>query len=72
MLSAAQSFSLVKNPRRKVSIRRDGADFVVAFQSNNVVVFRHHQAHPLRQLCGKLRWEVVADVLPDPRDPATW
>jgi hypothetical protein len=32
--------------RRKVAIRRDGEDFVIAFQPEDTVVFRH--AKPLR------------------------
>src|SRR5271156_2072580 len=49
--------SLLKQPKRQVSIRRDGKDFVVAFQPDDVVVFRHQLARSLRRVCrsgGKL------------------
>ena len=59
-------------PRRQVSIVPDGPDFVVTFAPNNVVVFRHNIASELRELCHKLRWEIVSDVTPDPKDPASW
>ena len=70
--SSVQNFSFIKEPKRRVSLRRDGADFIVALQPDNLVVFRHHELHALRKLCKRLRWEIVADVEPDPRDPATW
>jgi hypothetical protein len=58
--------------RRRVSIRRDGRDFVVAFQPENIIVFRHNEATALRRMCYKLRWEVVSDTVTDPNDPASW
>lgn len=69
---AALNSPLLKKPRRQVSIRRDHPDFVVAFHPENVVVFRHQNAHALRKVCWKLRWEIVADVTPEGGDPATW
>ena len=69
--SAVLNFSFLKEPRRQVCIRRDKPDFVVASRSDDEIIFRHHNAHPLRKLCGKLRWEIVSDVMPD-SDPATW
>ena len=56
----------------RVSIRRDGRDFVVAFQPENIIVFRHNEATALRRMCYKLRWEVVSDTVTDPNDPASW
>jgi len=58
--------------RRRVSISRDGADFIVAFQPDNIVVFRHPEASKLRKLCHSLRWEIVSDALPDTSDLASW
>jgi hypothetical protein len=46
---------------RRVSIRRDDKDFVVAFQPEDHVVFRHTDASALRDVCRKLRWEIVDD-----------
>jgi hypothetical protein len=70
--AAALNFALLKTPRRQVCIRRDHPEFVVAFHPDNVVVFRHQNAHALRRLCWKLRWEIVADIMPEANDPATW
>jgi hypothetical protein len=51
---------------RRVSIGRDGRDFVVAYQPENHVVFRHHSANALRHVCRKLRWEIIEDKsIPD-------
>jgi hypothetical protein len=46
---------------RKVSVERDGTDFVVAFQPEGHVIFRHHDLKALRNVCSKLRWEVIED-----------
>jgi hypothetical protein len=59
-------------PRRKVSIRRDGTDFVVVFKSENVVAFRHREASALRKICGFLRWEIVSDTIAEANDPSSW
>jgi len=58
--------------RRQVSIRRDGADFVVAFHPDNIVVFRHSIANELRKVCHSLRWEVVNDTVAEPDDIRSW
>ena len=58
--------------RRKVVIRRDGEDFVIAFQSEDIVVFRHAEATALRRACVVLRWEVVGDTVADACNPASW
>ena len=58
--------------KRQVSIRRDGRDFVVAFQPDNIVIFRHNEAKALRKLCRSLRWEIVSDTVPEPNDLASW
>jgi predicted nucleic acid-binding OB-fold protein len=44
-----------------VSVERDGTDFVVAFQPEGHVIFRHHDLKALRNVCSKLRWEVVEE-----------
>lgn len=49
-------------PRRQVSIRRDGDDFVVAFLPEDFVVFRHHDVSALRRVCRGLRWEILRDA----------
>ena len=54
--------SLQGAPRRRVSIRRDDNDFIVAFQPENLTVFRNGDASALRRVCRQLRWEIVADV----------
>jgi hypothetical protein len=64
--------SLSNGPRRRVSIKRDGKDFIVAFQPDDVVVFRHERAIPLRKLCSSLRWEIVHDTIAEAGDLASW
>jgi YbbR domain-containing protein len=54
--------SLHDVPRRRVSIRRDDNDFIVAIQPENLTVFRNGDASALRRVCRQLRWEIVADV----------
>jgi predicted nucleic acid-binding OB-fold protein len=46
---------------RRVSVERDGTDFVVAFQPEGHVIFRHHDLKALRNVCRKLRWEVIEE-----------
>jgi hypothetical protein len=46
---------------RKVSVQRDGTDFVVAFQPEGHVIFRHLDLKALRHVCSKLRSEAVED-----------
>jgi len=46
---------------RRVSVERDGTEFVVAFQPEGHVIFRHHDLKALRNVCSKLRWEVVEE-----------
>jgi hypothetical protein len=58
--------------RRQVSIRRDGKDFVVAFQPENIIAVRNTEANALRKMCHTLRWEIVSDTTPEPNDPASW
>jgi hypothetical protein len=46
---------------RQVSVQRDGTDFVVAYQPEGHVIFRHHDLNALRRVCSKLRWEVLEE-----------
>jgi hypothetical protein len=45
-----------------VSVERDGTDFVVAFQPEGHIIFRHHDLKALRKVCSKLRWEVIEEM----------
>ena len=47
---------------RRVSIRRDDDDFVVAFQPEDFVIFRNQDANALRRVCNFLQWEIVTDT----------
>jgi hypothetical protein len=55
-----------------VAIRRDGDDFVIAFQPEDITVFRHPEATALRRACVVLRWEVVSDTVAEANDLASW
>lgn len=73
VMDVVESFRKSAVPfRRQVSIRRDGQDFVVAYQPDNVVVFRHSEAGKLRKMCHSLRWEIVSDTVPEPGDIKSW
>jgi hypothetical protein len=52
--------SVQKTPRR-VSIRRDGEDFVIVSLAEDLVVYRNDDASALRKLCHSLRWEIAVD-----------
>ncbi len=58
--------------RKQVSISRDGEDFVVAYQPDNLIVFRHAEASALRRVCRQLRWEIVSDTIAEPDDVRSW
>jgi hypothetical protein len=58
-------------PRRQVAIRRDGEDFVVAIQPEDLIVFRNGSVRALRKACSFLRWEVVSDTVIEPNDPTS-
>jgi hypothetical protein len=66
------TISSSSSPRRKVVIRRDGKDFVIAQDGDGFVIFRSADLTALRKACKFLRWEVVSDVAVDPTEPATW
>jgi hypothetical protein len=48
--------------RRQVTMRRDGDDFVVAFEPDGFIIYRNQDADALRKLCRSLRWEIVSDT----------
>jgi len=43
-------------------MRRDGDDFVIAFQPDDIIVFRNSDADALRKVCRSLRWEIASDT----------
>jgi hypothetical protein len=51
----------IQKTRRRVSIRRDGEDFVVVILDQDLVVFRNNDARALRKVCRSLRWEIAID-----------
>ena len=73
VLDAVESFRRTALPfRRQVSISRDGEDFVVAFQPDNIIALRNSEANALRKMCHTLRWEIVSDTVPEPGDTRSW
>ena len=53
--------SVLARPKRLVTLRRDGDDFVVALYPEDPVVFRHNEAELLRKMCAFLRWKIISD-----------
>jgi hypothetical protein len=51
----------VEDPRRLVTLQRDGGEFVVSFYPEHVVVFRHAEPNALRKMRTFLRWKIIAD-----------
>ena len=73
VLAAVESFRKNTVPfRRQVTISRDGEDFVIAFQPQNIIAMRHSEAKELRRMCYSLRWEIVSDTTPEPDDIRSW
>src|SRR5215470_1160693 len=68
-MSMSARFKPYRPLRRKVAIRRDGEDFVIAFQPEDIVVFRHAEATALRRACVVLRWEVVSETVAEASNP---
>jgi hypothetical protein len=56
-----QLTSDIERPKRPVTLRRDGGDFVVAFYPEEIIVFRHNEPQPLRKMCAFLRWKIISD-----------
>jgi hypothetical protein len=48
-------------PRRNVSLRRDGEDFVVVFEVEDIVAFRSKDANTLTKICRWLRYAITYD-----------
>jgi hypothetical protein len=55
--------------RRQVAMRRDGDDFVIAFQPDDIVVFRNKDADALRKVCRSIRWQIVSDKTGEADEP---
>jgi hypothetical protein len=64
-MPAVISNAFASTLRRPVSITRDGEDFVVSLQPENIVIFRHGEANALRRICSTLRWDIVHDAARD-------
>jgi len=48
-------------PKRLVTLRREGDDFIVLFYPEDIIVFRHNEPQPLRKMCSFLRWKIISD-----------
>ena len=48
-------------PRRKVSIKRDGQDFLIVLEPEKIVAFRNEGLQELRKACHWLRYEIIND-----------
>ena len=53
--------SSIERPRRLVTLQRDGAEFVISFYPEDIVVFRHAEPNALRKMCTFHRWQIIAD-----------
>ena len=51
----------IDRPKRLVTIRSDGDDFVVTLYPEDAIVFRHTEPHALRKVCTSLRWKIICD-----------
>lgn len=51
----------IERPKRVVTLRRDGDDFVVTFYPEDAIVFRHTEPNALRKVCTGLRWKIISD-----------
>lgn len=51
----------IDRPKRLVTLRRDGDDFVVLFYPEDIVVFRHTDPQALRKMCAFLKWKIISD-----------
>ena len=45
-----------------MSLRRDDVDYVVAFQPEDVIVFRNPDPCALRKICSQLRSKIISDT----------
>jgi hypothetical protein len=53
--------SSVERPKRLVTLRPDGDDFVVTLYPEDAIVFRHTEPRALRKVCSGLRWKIICD-----------
>jgi hypothetical protein len=60
-LGEVQLASDIDRPRRLVTLRRDGDEFVVTFYPEDAIVFRHTEPNALRKVCTGLRWKIISD-----------
>jgi hypothetical protein len=51
----------IDRPKRLVTLRPDGDDFVVTLYPEDAIVFRHTEPHALRKVCSGLRWKIICD-----------
>ena len=71
-MSNVRTISALSSASAEGSHSRDGEDFVIAFQPEDIVVFRHAEAAALRRACVVLRWEVLSDTVAEANNPASW
>ena len=58
-MSAAKNKSYRGGRRRRVLIRSENEDFVVAFQPEDFVIYRSPDLDALRKVCRSLGWEIL-------------
>jgi hypothetical protein len=51
----------IDRPKRLVTLRPDGDDFVVTLYPEDAIVFRHTEPRALRKVCSGLRWKIICD-----------
>ena len=51
----------IDQPKRLVTLRPDGDDFVVTLYPEDAIVFRHTEPRALRKVCSGLRWKIICD-----------
>jgi hypothetical protein len=53
---------MLNKPKRCVTLRRDGEDFIVVLKPEEIVAFRNADANALRKICAFLGWKIVSDT----------
>ena len=53
---------MLNKPKRCVTLRRDGEDFIVVLEPEDIVAFRNADANALRKICAFLGWKIVSDM----------
>ena len=61
MVEEVQLASSIERPRRLVTLQRDGAEFVVSFYPEDMVVFRQTQPNAPSEVNG--RWPFIPRAL---------